>query len=67
MAVISSRHTLFAQWITDKYSNFIKGKVYKAEATGKNGYGYTSFRITDEDGDYYTLDQSRLGKDFIFV
>ena len=53
---------------TDKYANFIKDKVYEAKAHFRcsNGW-YTGFKVTDEDGDYYTITKQSIIKMFYLV
>ena len=56
------------QWLHDKYGNFIKGKVYEAVAYARMLNGrYTDYKITDEDGDTFTLSDRMVGKDFIIL
>lgn len=47
-----------------KYGNFVEGKTYKAVAFATMGKGvnveYTHFKITDEDGDYYSIKEEHF-------
>lgn len=42
-----------------RYGNFTYGKIYEAEPLATKGLGknkqLANFRITDDDGDYYTI------------
>lgn len=58
------------QWISKKYGNFICDKIYPAKAFARGitkPYTYTSFRITDEDDDLYTLDAKDKNSKYIIV
>lgn len=55
--------------ISSKYGNFTKGKIYRGEAHSrvvgmKSGRMYSNYRIIDDDGDGYGIDQSDMGKLF---
>lgn len=57
-------------WITDRFGNFTKGKVYDAYATGRHidGSGdYTNFYIVDSELDRYSLHKKEEGKFFIIL
>lgn len=45
-----------------KYGNFKEGKIYNAIAYATMGKSsqYTNFRIEDEDGDLYTIEDKHL-------
>lgn len=43
-----------------KYVNFKEGKTYTAIARASMGNKYTDFRIEDEDGDLYTIEEKNL-------
>lgn len=43
-----------------KYGNFKEGKTYIAIARASMGNKYTDFRIEDEDGDLYTIEDKHL-------
>lgn len=43
-----------------KYGNFKEGKTYTAIARASMGNKYTDFRIEDEDGDLYTIEEKNL-------
>lgn len=63
------RESFYIQWISDKYGNFVKDKYYKATAKSRHGKSgmFCDFRITDEDGDYYTLDAKDIEKKFRII
>ena len=65
------RETFSIKWLHSKYGNFKKDKIYVSNAQFITGKGdnrlYTGFRIKDEDGDFYTLNADRIGKDFIIL
>lgn len=45
-----------------KFGNFKQGKVYEAEAWAKTLHKtFSQFRIKDEDGDLYTIEEKHLG------
>lgn len=55
--------------ISSKYANFTKGKVYRGEAHSrvvgmKSGRRYSNYRIIDDDGDGYGIEQEDIGKLF---
>lgn len=55
--------------ISSKYANFTNGKVYRGEAHSrvvgmKSGRRYSNYRIIDDDGDGYGIDQEDIGKLF---
>lgn len=55
--------------ISSKYRNFTKGKVYRGEAhlrvVGmKSGRRYSDYRIIDDEGDGYGIDQTDIGNLF---
>lgn len=55
--------------ISSKYGNFTNSKVYRGEAHSrvvgmKSGRRYSNYRIIDDDGDGYTIDQTDIGKLF---
>lgn len=57
-------------WITNKFGNFTKGKVYDAYATGRyiDGSGdYTDFYIVDSELDRYSLSKKEEGKFFVVL
>lgn len=60
------RSEFYIEWLSNKYGNFIAHKYYKAIAQFTKPYNHmnTGFRITDEDGDFYTLDQRDIDKKF---
>lgn len=68
-AVESHKEVLRFRCITKKYGNFIYNKIYTAEASSKHIHGgnYSDFRVTDEDGDYYTVYDNDLGKLFLML
>ena len=52
------------RWVYKKYGNILCNKVYEATAMARGivkPYVYTNFKITDEDGGYYTLDERDRG------
>ena len=60
--------TFSIRWLHSKYGNFIKDKIYVAEAhAGMGKDTYVAFRIKDEDGDLYEIKPNRLDKDFIII
>lgn len=62
--------TLKVRCVSDKYGNFRYNKIYLAEAMSRHIGGeklYSNYRITDEDGDYYTIQSKDLGKIFLIV
>lgn len=59
---------IYLKCITNKFGNFIYGKIYKADAWSHNKHmGYSTFKITDEDGDLYMITEREIGKWFIEV
>lgn len=55
--------------ISSKYGNFTKGRVYRGEAHSrvvgmKSGRRYSNYRIIDDYGDGYGIDQNDIGKLF---
>lgn len=70
MAEIEAKVKMFKiKWISSKFGNFKKDKVYIADAQfiHKKSKIYSGFRITDEDGDYYRLDAKDVGKYFVIL
>ena len=73
LPIESFEETLLVKCTKDKYGNFKYGKTYVAESTmthiGKSKhYGktvYTGFKVTDEDGDYYSLTAKDLVTIFV--
>lgn len=59
--------SLTVQWLTDKFCNFTKNKTYKAKPQSK-GIGknapYHDFRITDDEGDAYSLNKRDINKKY---
>ena len=58
------------RWVSKKYGNFVYNKVYKAVARSRGivkPYVYTDFKITDEDGDLYTLDERDKGSKYFII
>ena len=68
-AVESPNRILRFRCISKKYGNFTYNKIYTAEAGSKHIHGgnYSDFRVTDEDGDYYTVYDTDLGKLFLIL
>lgn len=58
------------RWISKKYGNFVYNKVYRAVARSRGivkPYRYTDFKIVDEDGDLYTLDDKDRGSKYFII
>ena len=66
-AVESPYKVLRFRCISKKYGNFINNKIYTAEAHASkiNRTIFTDYKVTDEDGDYYTVYNTDLGKLFL--
>lgn len=65
----SEKNTLSIQWLSGKYCNFTKDKIYEAHPQArriKNG-PYHDFRITDDEGDLYSLDKRDLGRKYRII
>jgi hypothetical protein len=51
--------------ISNKYGNFTKGKLYKVIVEARNRLcEATNYRITDDDGDWYSIGKNDIGKIF---
>lgn len=52
------------QWLSDKYSNFTKDKIYLATAQSKYIHSnlHSNFKITDDEGDNVSLDKRDINK-----
>lgn len=62
--ILAPTDTIQIQWLSDKYANFIKDKIYTSTGPFQHigSKQYTDFRITDEDGDYYTLNPEHVNQ-----
>ena len=60
MAIKKDQDKLELLCTKSKYVNFKEGKIYTAIARAGIGKKYTDFRIKDEDGDLYTIEEKHL-------
>lgn len=72
-SIYSYSNVLYFECITDRWGNFTKGKIYKAEARAAlakkiNGRNlWTEFKIYDDDGDSYTVTRHEINKKYFKV
>lgn len=67
--ILAPTNTIQIKWLSGKFGNFIKDKVYTATTPFQhiNNKLWTGFRITDEDGDFYTLDATHAGQRYLIL
>lgn len=68
--IYSFSKELYFECITDKWGNFTKGKIYKAEARGAlakkvdDKTMWTDFKIIDDEGDGYTITWHEISRNY---